>query len=1412
MEMGPAGRGDATDTPANQSLSVDGDSIKVYVRVRPLEKSPGLCCAGDQGLCLTVTSPNTIRFCSKPEPKVFTYDHVADMDTTQEAVFSAVGRGIIESCMNGYNGTIFAYGQTGSGKTFTMLGPSEETDNRTHNLRGIIPRSLEYLFYLINREKEKAGEGKRFLCKCSFIEIYNEQIFDLLDPASSGLFLRENIKTGVFVEGVIEQVVTSAAEAYQVLSVGWRNRSVASTSMNRESSRSHAVFALAIESKEKTSALVNIRTSRLNLVDLAGSERQKDSQAEGQRLKEASNINRSLSCLGHVIMGLGDMANGKSRHISYRDSKLTFLLRDSLGGNAKTYIIANVHPGSKCFGETLSTLQFARRAKLIKNKAVINEDTQGNVQHLQAEIKKLKEQICELSKGQILQEVEPRPDAEPVNGRGVDGGDWKDRFLQAMLLWETSESQNQTLKEKVGQLKDVCGKKEKIIQSTRMIVKFRETNIAHLEKMVNGCHANLSPDDKDTVIRELKDEIQILKEQIEQDSRVVSYAIENRALREENKYLSSLEHVKQAKELNLRRAAELERAFLEASTLEKNAGVRALYPSPVKIENVSAVSQQRLKARLVQAQNDWASVKQEFEEFQDLTKKKQIELESEVQTLAKANQHLENILEATKAHKRQEVLQLNKMHVETIKNMTTPTKSAWNVALQTSPEGTPGVCAELEAGGQNGAVMNESLPLDMNEQAHEAIAEELRLVQEQLTDLQTRLDEEESKNVKLQQNIDKLENHSTKLNKLLTSERNDRNKSQQDLQTQNKSLENELQDCLSQNNILQSEVQDLRIVLRSADKELRAVKEEYHSCKAQHDVELFHTSDQFIKVQLELDNIRLEHERILEQKRSLQDINDNLLEVMRFKEYEADQLREHLQQMKEEVATLQSEISSLMEPPEAEKELSQTLASQLQQDIENNSKELVKALNEKDLLKTETSELLLKSEQQALELRRMEQSLADTKLLLSDVEKKHAAEQDVVGELKNQIHEMRNACRQKSENVSALTQELEDIKLQYSAAVAVKEDNKAMVENKEQEVVEMREAVESMKHSCNVQMDMLYEDLTTISQHLEQQTEHSRELTAKLQLMQDEAENRVKTIEHLHSQLQTKDGEIRALKCESEGNGHPGESWRQTPTNMQTPRSQVSPVHPLHTPEMRQRPGEGMAFHASMEVLEEMERERASRNKQLQQLQSQLHESKSQLLEMKALERRCRELERCLERAENSATTEPQHLSDLEKKLIEESDVKEVLAEKLSRTETELTVNKTSLDCLQLDVTKCQEELERTRRLEVKAFSEKEEFRSALESANEERERHLWEVKTLRSQVDNLTEENGKLVGHTNLHQKIQYLVKVKKDNSRLLEENNLLKLENLKLKEHKRFDLNDTFQLPATDGASTEQDANVQQ
>uniref|UniRef100_A0A669B6Q3 Kinesin family member 15 n=1 Tax=Oreochromis niloticus TaxID=8128 RepID=A0A669B6Q3_ORENI len=639
--MNSSGKGSADST--HLAASSESDSIKVFVRVRPLTRDTGLTTDGDQKLCLSVTSPNTIRLLSKPEPRTFTYDHVADMDTTQDAVFSSVAKNIVESCMNGYNGTIFAYGQTGSGKTFTMLGPSE-LDNFTDDLRGVIPRSFEYLFFLINREVERSSQSKSFLCKCSFIEIYNEQIYDLLDTASASLFLRENIKKGVFVEGVVEKFVNSAAEAYQVLSMGWRNRRVASTSMNRESSRSHAVFTMTLESKESINEVVNIRMSQLNLVDLAGSERQKDTHTEGSRLKEASSINRSLMCLGQVIMALVDVSNGKNRHICYRDSKLTFLLRDSLGGNAKTYIIANVHPGSKCFGETLSTLQFAQRAKLIKNKAVINEDTQGNVKQLQAEVKKLKEQL-----------------AQALTSQGVDYG--RDVAPGGPELHMGNNESNiyeekKALLTKVAQLEEAWAQKDKFIHSSRMIVRFREDHISRLEKKLKAGENSLSDKDSQALIDQLKEEIKILKDQVEHHPKMTRYAAENYSLREENRQLRSLESVVKAQEVAAQVAVEIEEAFQKAVESER--------PTESKIA-IQKLENYKLNAKLLQKQSDLTGALQAFEEYKDVTKKQMAQLESEKRYLEKSNKHLEKILEATNAYNKQEVSELNRIHVETLK-------------------------------------------------------------------------------------------------------------------------------------------------------------------------------------------------------------------------------------------------------------------------------------------------------------------------------------------------------------------------------------------------------------------------------------------------------------------------------------------------------------------------------------------------------------------------------------------------------------------------------------------------------------------------------------------------------------------------------------------------------------------------
>ena len=269
----------------------------------------------------------------------------------------------------------------------------------------MIPRVIQRLFATLAANHndstvelpatENITHQTKHVVRVSYLEIYNERILDLLDIESGTKQLRENIKTGVYVDKLVEKVVRSPDEAAAWMEVGNNNRKTASTAMNAQSSRSHAVFALTVEMSmvNKESGVRVTRYSKVNLVDLAGSERQRDTLATGARLKEASTINKSLSALGNVIMSLVDIANtGTSRHVHYRDSKLTFF-RDSLGGNTRTSMIATISPNEKNYAESLSTLKFAQRAKYIRNKVVANEDAAGTADALRKEIKVLKARI-----------------------------------------------------------------------------------------------------------------------------------------------------------------------------------------------------------------------------------------------------------------------------------------------------------------------------------------------------------------------------------------------------------------------------------------------------------------------------------------------------------------------------------------------------------------------------------------------------------------------------------------------------------------------------------------------------------------------------------------------------------------------------------------------------------------------------------------------------------------------------------------------------------------------------------------------------------------------------------------------------------------------------------------------------------
>nr|XP_020654244.1 kinesin-like protein KIF13A isoform X3 [Pogona vitticeps] len=379
--------------------------VKVAVRVRPLNRREldlnTKCIVEMEGNQTVLYPPpsNNKQGESRKQPKVFAFDYCFwSMDESniakyagQQVVFKCLGEGILEKAFQGYNACIFAYGQTGSGKSFSMMGNAEHL--------GLIPRLCCALFQRITSEE---NDLHTFKVEVSYMEIYNEKVRDLLDPKGSrqSLKVREHKVLGPYVDGLSQLAVTSFEDIESLMSEGNKSRTVAATNMNEESSRSHAVFNIVVTQTlyDLQSGNSGEKVSKLSLVDLAGSERVSKTGAAGERLKEGSNINKSLSTLGLVISSLADQAagKGKNKFVPYRDSVLTWLLKDNLGGNSQTAMIATISPAADNYEETLSTLRYADRAKRIVNHAVVNEDPNARViRELREEVEKLKEQLSQ---------------------------------------------------------------------------------------------------------------------------------------------------------------------------------------------------------------------------------------------------------------------------------------------------------------------------------------------------------------------------------------------------------------------------------------------------------------------------------------------------------------------------------------------------------------------------------------------------------------------------------------------------------------------------------------------------------------------------------------------------------------------------------------------------------------------------------------------------------------------------------------------------------------------------------------------------------------------------------------------------------------------------------------------------------
>ena len=366
-------------------------SIKVVCRFRPQnEKEKQMHYTEEEANFVNFTSPNSLKINSLSEHNTydFTFDRIFQTDTTQSEIFETAAKDIVDSVLNGYNGTIFAYGQTSSGKTFTMTGLLDDEEKK-----GIIPRMAEYVFYQV----ANADENIEFTIQASMIEIYMEKIRDLIVTSNDNLNIRQNTNKEFYIDKLSEHYVNNEHDIYNLLNTGNDNRAVAFTKMNANSSRSHSIFILSIHQENKETLVK--KTGKLYLVDLAGSEKATKTGAEGQVLNEAKAINLSLTNLGMVINALTD---GKSKFIPYRQSKLTWILSESLGGNAKTALVITCSPSPYNESETLSTLRFGERAKSIKNKPKVNkelsvEELKRSIERLEKDVKEKDEMIDKMS-------------------------------------------------------------------------------------------------------------------------------------------------------------------------------------------------------------------------------------------------------------------------------------------------------------------------------------------------------------------------------------------------------------------------------------------------------------------------------------------------------------------------------------------------------------------------------------------------------------------------------------------------------------------------------------------------------------------------------------------------------------------------------------------------------------------------------------------------------------------------------------------------------------------------------------------------------------------------------------------------------------------------------------------------------
>ncbi|PON43304.1 Kinesin-like protein [Parasponia andersonii] len=496
----------ASDDHIQASTAIESP-VKVVVRIRPPND-------GERGRDQTVKKVSANRV--SIGDRKFTFDSVFDSKSNQEEVFHCVGIPLVKNALAGYNTSIVSYGQSGSGKTYTMWGPPSAMvdDPSPRSQQGIVPRIFQMLFSEIDKEQNNSeGIQINFQCRCSFLEIYNEQIGDLLDPTQRNLEIRDDPKNGLYVENLTEEYVTSYEDVMQILIKGLSSRKVGATSVNSKSSRSHIVFTFIIESWSKgtsSKCFGSSKTSRISLIDLAGLDRNKVDVAGSAR--EAKNVKKSLSRLGHLVNTLANgPKSGKPEDVLYKGSCLTHLLRESLGGNSRLTVLCAISPDFNNDGEILGTLRFGQRVKSVGNEPVINEITEDDVNDLSDQIRQLKEELIRAKSS--ANSVVSKPGY--FQGRNVRDSlnQLRVSLNRSLLLPRIDHESDEELHIDEDDVKELQQQLDKLRKSCEENVRDRSCDVDSIQ-LAESCETDLMSEDDITGLEEMDtEEIDLEKSQ-----------------------------------------------------------------------------------------------------------------------------------------------------------------------------------------------------------------------------------------------------------------------------------------------------------------------------------------------------------------------------------------------------------------------------------------------------------------------------------------------------------------------------------------------------------------------------------------------------------------------------------------------------------------------------------------------------------------------------------------------------------------------------------------------------------------------------------------------------------------------------------------------------------------------------------